>query len=255
LNLAAAACNVPQRLSLDLLEGEELQQSRTEAPQAWQDLLLGKIESVRLGPDAGPPMLILAGAFDPMHAGHQGMARIAREIAHQPVAFEISILNVDKPPLDYMEIERRLKQFPAEQAVYLTRAATFVEKSRLFPGAAFIVGADTIRRIAAPRYYGDRDCPDFRGHRPGTAAQQWSAMVDENGAVLFAATLACEKAIKNIAGQGCRFLVFGRELSGSFIRLGDLDLPDALRSLCSEVPPEVFREDVSSTALRKSGAW
>jgi len=34
------------------------------------------------------------------------------------------------------------------------------------------------------------DCPNFRGHRPGTAAQQWSAMVDENGTVPFAAILA-----------------------------------------------------------------
>jgi glycosyltransferase involved in cell wall biosynthesis len=33
-----------------------------------------------------------------------------------------------------------------------------------------------------------RDCPNFRGHRPGTAAQQWSAMVDENGTVPFIAT-------------------------------------------------------------------
>jgi len=40
-----------------------------------------------------------------------------------------------------------------------------------------------------------------------------------------------------------------------FIRLADLDLPDSLRALCREVPPEVFREDVSSTAIRQSGAW
>ena len=42
-------------------------------------------------------------------------------------------------------------------------------------------------------------------------------------------------------------------MGGSFIRLGDLDLPDSLRALCREVPPELFREDVSSTELRRSG--
>ena len=27
------------------------------------------------------------------------------------------------------------------------------------------------------------DCPNFRGHRPGTDAKRWSAMVNENGTV------------------------------------------------------------------------
>ena len=123
-----------------------------------------------------------------------------------------------------MEIERRLGQFPPEQTVYLTRAATFEEKSRLFAGATFIVGVDTLRRIAAPQYYGDN-------------------------------VSACQCAIQRIAGRGCRFLVFGRDLGAGFVRLGDVDLPERLRALCREVPPEVFREDVSSTALRQSGAW
>ena len=40
-----------------------------------------------------------------------------------------------------------------------------------------------------------------------------------------------------------------------FVRLADLDLPDELRALCREVPPEVFREDVSSTGIRQAGEW
>ena len=94
----------------------------------------------------------------------------------QPV-FEMSILNVDKPPLDYMEIERRLKQFPAEQAIYLTRAATFAEKSRLFPGATFIVGADTVRRIAEPRIMATKFQPAIGlSHTwPTKAAVSWSS--------------------------------------------------------------------------------
>ena len=152
------------------------------------------------------------------------MAQIAQELLQHPVALEISIVNVDKPPLDYAEIERRLGQFPPEQTVYLTRAATFEEKSRLFPEATFLVGADTMRRIAAPQYYGGNPT-------------------------------ACQCAIERIAGRGCRFLVFGRQMGDGFVRLTDLDLPDSLHVLCREVPPEVFREDVSSTAIRKSGAW
>jgi hypothetical protein len=253
LNAVAEACGVQNRLALDLLEGEQVQESRTQAPPTWQDLLLSRIESIRIGegPSCGAavptapagetpapqpagetpapqpaggtpaPQALFAGAFNPLHVGHRRMAEIARETLQQSVALEISILNVDKPPLDYLEIGRRLGQFPNDVAVYLTRAATFEEKSRLFPGATFVVGTDTLRRIAEPRYYGGppaRDC-----------------------------------AIERIAQRGCRFLVFGRNLGNGFVRLSDLDLPEPLRILCREVPPEVFCEDVSSTAIRQCG--
>jgi len=224
LNVVAEACGVAERLTLDLLEGEQVQESRTQAPPEWQDLLLGKVESVCIGPTGRPPKIIMSGAFNPLHNGHRRMIQIAHEWLHEPVALDISILNVDKPPLDYMELERRLGQFPSEQTVYLTRAATFDEKSRLFPGAFFVVGADTLRRIAAPHYYGGSDA-------------------------------ACRCALERIAGRGCRFLVFGRDLGVGFVRLADLDLPPALARLCREVPPEVFREDISSTTIRKSGTW
>jgi nicotinamide mononucleotide (NMN) deamidase PncC len=221
LNVVAEACGVAERLSLDLLEGEQVEESRTQAPPAWQDLLLGKIETVRIGPAEGSPKLLMPGAFNPLHDGHRRMMRVAQEMLGQPTTAEISILNVDKPPLDYVEIERRLAQFSPDQPVYLSRAATFEEKSRLFAGATFVVGVDTLRRIADPRYYGN-----------DASARQ------------------C--AIERIASEGCRFLVFGRNLGEGFVRLGDLNLPDTLRPICQEVPPEVFREDISSTAIRKS---
>jgi hypothetical protein len=185
-------------------------------------LLLGKVQSVRIGQAGAPPGAIISGAFNPAHVGHRRMAQVAQEMLQQPVALEISILNVDKPPLDYIEMEQRLRQFSAEETVYLTRAATFEEKSRLFPEATFVVGIDTLRRIIEPRYYG------------GDPA-------------------ACQRAVEKIAGRGCRFLVFGRNLGVGFVRLADLDLPESLRALCREVPPEVFREDISSTAIRRSG--
>jgi hypothetical protein len=221
LNVIAEACGVSDRLQLDLLEGEQVEPSRTEAPPPWQDLLLDRVESVCIGPTGRPPKIVFPGAFNPLHDGHRRMAEIAQDLLHGPVALEISIANVDKPPLDYAEIERRLGQFAPEQTTYLTRAATFEEKSRLFPGATFVVGVDTLRRIAAPQYYG--------GNVP-----------------------ACHRAVERIASRGCRFLVFGRAMGIGFVRLTDLELPDALRAICREVLPDVFREDISSTTIRKS---
>jgi len=224
LNVIAQACDVAERLSLDLLEGEQIEESLVQAPLAWQDLLLGKVETVRIGLADGSPKVLMPGAFNPLHDGHRRMMRVAQDTLGQPAVAEISILNVDKPPLDYMEIERRLGQFPADQPVCLSRAATFEEKSRLFAGVTFVVGVDTLRRIADPRYYGND-------------------------------ASACQRAIERIAGRGCRFLVFGRDLGTGFVRLTNLDLPDSLRAICREVPPEVFREDVSSTEIRKSAEW
>jgi nicotinamide mononucleotide (NMN) deamidase PncC len=228
LNAVAEACGLAQRLDLPLLDEEQVEIQEAVAPAAWRELFLGRAEVVRAAETAGQdhvlPRAVLSGAFNPLHAGHRRMAEIGGEVLGLPTALEISILNVDKPALDYLEIERRLGQFPREQAVWLTRAATFDEKSRLFPGATFIVGIDTLRRIADPRYYG------------GDPA-------------------AMSQVLKRISARGCRFLVFGRAAGSSFIRLSDLDLPDVLRRLCDEIPADRFREDVSSTELRKQGAW
>ena len=74
-----------------------------------------------------------------------------------PLAFEISVTNVDKPPLPGRTIRHRLAQFAWKSPVELTRAPTFVEKSRLFPKTTFVIGADTAERLVAPKYYGDEE--------------------------------------------------------------------------------------------------
>src|SRR5439155_9842711 len=101
------------------------------------------------------PFVLFTGSFNPLHAGHVLLARIAEELRQQPSAFEISVTNVDKPPLSGETVRDRLAQFAWKSPVELTRAPTFVEKSRLFPGTTFVIGADTAERLVAPRYYGD----------------------------------------------------------------------------------------------------
>jgi hypothetical protein len=224
LNAVAETCGIGAQLTLDLLEGERVEKSCAVAQQPWPDLLLEKVEFVTQGKNIGENPAILSGAFAPLHTGHRRMAQVGAELLKKPVAMEITILNPDKPPLDYYEIDRRVKQFGPEYTLLLTRAETFADKARLFPGATFLVGMDTLRRISMDRYYHNDPA-------------------------------ACSRSIEYIAQRGCRFLVFGRKMGTGFVRLADLDLPDVLRNICREVPPELFREDISSTGIRKSGAW
>jgi nicotinamide mononucleotide (NMN) deamidase PncC len=167
--------------------------------------------------------LVFPGSFNPPHAGHFKMAAIAEAQMRRPLLWEMSVTNVDKPPLDFITIRDRvtaLKGKDDARPIALTRAATFREKAELFPGVTFVVGVDTMLRIAELRYY-----DDDAGRRA--------------------------EAVAAIASRGCRFLVFGRDVDGQFLTLGDLNLPPELRRLCDEVPASAFREDISSTELRK----
>jgi nicotinamide mononucleotide (NMN) deamidase PncC len=217
LHAVAEACvvvNVPPRPASP---EEPIARRETLAPKEWTELLLGQRQSVAYRLE-DPPRAVFSGAFNPLHDAHRRMADLAAARLNTPVALELSIANVDKPTLDFLEIESRLAalgSFP----VLLTRAPTFVEKAALAPGATFIVGADTIARIADEKYY-DCNC-DKR-----------------------------DSAIARIAGCGCRFLVFGRQCDGRFVLPSELGLPSQLRDMCDEVPANVFRFDISSTELR-----
>ncbi len=223
LNEIAAAAGLPDRLPLDLRPGEQVEHESATAEPQWVELLRGTRHAVSASPTGVPPRkLLLPGAFNPLHAGHRAMLAVGEEMTGAPAAYELSIENVDKPLLDYLALRERLAAL-GDQPVWLTRAPTFVKKSRLFPGATFLVGADTITRIADPRYYGD-------------SAQRAAAAIDA------------------IAEQGCQFLVFGRLVGQRFVTLAKLSLPERLRAICHEVPAEAFRNDVSSTELRRATA-
>ena len=163
--------------------------------------------------------VLLPGAFNPLHAGHAAMATVAKELLGREIDYEISVVNVDKSPLNFADVERRVAQFTAQGNLWLTKAATFVAKAELFPQSTFVVGIDTLARIAAPRYYA--------GDLPSRDA-----------------------AIQRLTAHCSQFLVFGRVYQGQFQTLADLQLPAALRALCHEVPATTFRKDISSTRLR-----
>lgn len=220
----AAECGLRKSTALVMLPNDRVEEEQALALPEWKSLLLGDIDRAPGKPSAegvpAPAQAIFPGAFNPLHIGHQEMVEIASKRLGEPVAFEISIENVDKPPLDYLEIAARVGQFTPKQPCWLTRAPTFVRKSAVFPGATFIVGADTIVRIADPKYYGNDP-------------------------------IARDTALQMIVERGCRFLVFGRTAGGDFRTLDELALPAALRSISTQVPEAEFREDISSTQLRQ----
>lgn len=221
LNEIAAASGLADRVTVPLLPSELPQRTSKSAPTEWQDLLSGKSQQTCARGSPESPRAIFPGAFNPLHDGHRELAEKASQILGTPVAFEISIANVDKPPLDFIEIADRLEQFDPNQGVWLTRAPTFAEKAAQFPGVTFVVGADTIERIAEPRYYHDN-------------------------------VPAMLRAIEQLVLAGCRFLVFGRKFEGTFQGLDDLSLPPSLGAICQEVPEGEFRKDISSTELRRN---
>ena len=186
-----------------------------EADAALRALLAGERDAV--GP--GRPSAIFPGAFNPLHDGHRRIAAWAANRLGTAVAAEICIRNVDKPPLNFHDMLARRKQFPTAPP-WFTNAATFVAKARVFAPVVFIVGTDTLARIAQAKYY------------PAGGL---------------------DAAIAELGASGCRFLVFGRHAAGRFVALEDLALPAALKALCDGVGEAEFRCDLSSTALRTQG--
>jgi nicotinamide mononucleotide (NMN) deamidase PncC len=226
LAAAATACGVNSNAIAELQPDEPLTVTRTDAPPHWTELLLGErrvASGHAVENSSKESRVIFPGAFNPRHSGHRRMAEIAAERTGAVVAHEISLLNVDKPPLDFTDLAERASRFAADEPLWITRAATFRDKADIFPDAAFVVGVDTIERIAEPRYYSND-------------------------------TAARDAAIAHLVDRDCRFLVFGRAAGDDFKSLSDLALPKSLADLCEEVPGSVFREDISSTAIRKAEA-
>lgn len=203
----------------ELSNDESLMTESQDALPEWRELFSGKLVSTEHSIEN--PRLVFPGAFNPLHDGHRQMAHIAETRTGQPVLLEVSAFNVDKPALDYIELRARLAGVGDAFALTFTNAATFLEKSTLFPGATFIVGADTLERIGAPRYY--RNSEELRNN-----------------------------AISAMTSERIRFMVFGRDIGGEFKGLDEIEIPDALRRISDGVPESEFRVDLSSTLLRRN---
>ena len=234
LKVMGQAFGVDADLDLGLTAAEELEIATVNHPGPVQRLLSGEVAVVIGQADgqlaavetAAVPnssrIAVLPGSFSPWHYGHRELARVAGEITGLAVIYELSVVNVDKPPLTELEIGRRAAQFAGQSRLALTRARTFREKADCFPGCVFVIGWDTLIRLIDPKYYGD------------SAAAMLTALAE-------------------MWALGCRFLVAGRAMDGAFRTLDEAAIPGGFRPLFQGILDAAFRADVSSTELREGG--
>ena len=227
----AHACGIAAPSPRSLLDADEyFEETAVATVDTIDRLLAGNIDRITAQPDgqmmlsAPSPKVLVPGSFNPVHDGHVSLARIAEELRQQPASFEISVINVDKPPLANETVRHRIAQFAWKSPVELTRAPTFLEKSRLFRGATFAIGADTAERLVAPKYYGD---DEDRMHR----------------------------ALEEIGNAGGSFLVAVRiDAAGRIRALNDILVPRRYVDLFTEIPEHRFRFDTSSSEIRARAA-
>jgi len=210
----AQACKVQ---SDKINENSNLTIKTVRAKKPWVQLVDNKIDFV--SSTSRIPELIFPGSFNPFHSGHNAMSQLAEKKTGLGLAYEICIQNADKPPLSYHEIEKTLEQFNNGHNWVLTKAGKFADKAKLFPSSVFIIGADTLTRMLDEKFYLNR--------------QDMLNQLD-----LF-------------NSHNISFLVFGRKIKNNFISLDSVTMPEHIAKRFSGFQEEIFRDDISSSTIRK----
>ena len=146
------------------------------------------------------------------------MKEVAESKTGMDLYYEICIDNVDKPPLTFFEISNTINQFENDSWV-LTKAGRFIDKAKLFENATFVIGYDTLRRLFNEKYY-------------------------ENSKIM-------KENLMIFDDFNINFLVFGRKDFDKFRSLEDVDIPAELKPRCTGFDEDTFRDDISSSEIRK----
>lgn len=201
---------------------------RFEPSERFARFLADDAALLRLDPDgrphdrppAGPGPALVSGSFHPMHAGHRGLADAAERHLGRTAYFEMSLGNAEKDAIDPADAAARAAQAYGDRGVVLTHEPLFSGKAERMPGAVFVLGVDTARRVLEPRFYPGPD--------------------------------GLDAALQRVRAAGSRFLVAGRAGEAGFRTLLDLAVPERFRDLFEALPS--FRVDLSSTELRERWA-
>jgi hypothetical protein len=190
-----------------------------------------------------PKIVALPGSFNPLHDGHEAalrdsitLLRLQQPSTNLQGMFELSVFNVNKPPLGVADLAARLEHFRVQSfPVFLTKTPRFVDKARDYPGMSYVIGVDTLIRLLDPEYTGGS--MDLLTH-----------------------------FLLEMTSKGTEFFVFPRtfgackvptsyrlQLDESFVLTYSMirdDVPLVLRQIFKEVPTNEY-VSVSSSAIRK----
>jgi hypothetical protein len=164
--------------------------------------------------------LIYPGSFNPFHDGHDKGGQEALFMAykyHQTLVHMTTINPVHKATLSVPELMQRVAGMQGRNYLLSENDPLFLDKARAFPGAAFVLGADTLATMLDPKW----------GIEIAPLLEEFSAL-------------------------STRFYVLGRLVKGEYKTSGDIiygnkDVDDSLDFLFKDVPG---RWDISSTELR-----
>lgn len=159
--------------------------------------------------------IILSGSFNPLHKGHKELLIASEKEYKIKPLFEISISNVDKKEINFIDLTKRIEQFKSQGKIIITNSPTFNDKSSIFKKSIFVVGYDTALRLIEKKYY-DHDIHD---------------------------------AYQEIKKNECSFLVSGRYIDKKYYDPKEINFGE-FKDFFSILPENKFRLDISSTILR-----
>jgi nicotinic acid mononucleotide adenylyltransferase len=200
-------------------------ESSAKPNQALSDVVLGTSPFYFSGNEPlTSPMVICSGSFNPLHEAHITLLKLGEKITDLRGIFELSITNVDKPPLDFIEIEKRMSQFESKSLpLILTNQPRYFGKMEIFAkDSYFVMGSDTFARVVDGRYYDRTETP-----------------------------------ISHFESRGARFIVAARKLGDGAVLTGEEIIqntqnPAGWSAITTCIPPDNFLMDVSSTEIRNA---